>query len=524
MKEITLEIGKLFDFFSEKKGVSFVNDQIVPMEGLEIPDETGEWRPLSGLIKKTGTIHKLTFDDGVVVEADADHLLSVEPENEATRLIKNWRHGDGTSYRSGEVVSNEIVGEGDVYGLRVESDTHLYETADEMVHHNTYECTRALEMNLNSDKYQMKYYKGNVGKSMTACCAFFYKYSNGYVIMLDDNDAMLMRSGVSQQVKLFFKAILDPDAVGQPIAVPSTVLKGASASLEALDVEAKPVAKKGGKLKQGGVLVEIDRNRLKEGQLLVHLDGKEALDTLIPLHEAIDLYESLYEVPEKQVKRLQERIREARDDDDDDDFISDDDKDWDEIAEENKRRKAHGSSDDEDAYDPNGEEMDPNSMPSSFIFNSSVIFISNLEKEDIDPAVWDRFTTAKIALNPMEYMDRLGKIYPHLGNVNDVVSSVPQAYVDWGKKCVLGVLEGIVEAWQTKTPLFGVTIQIPKRTLTFRLFTDLVEFFLRSARSYDRRAGGRGGDFSNKAYQEKILENVEMSLIKFAIKKIVFGE
>jgi len=388
----------------------------------------------------------------------------------------------------------------------------------------TYECTRALEGNLNHDRYEMKYYKGNVGKSMTACAAFFYKYSQNYVIMLDDNDAMLMKSGVSQQVKLFFKALLDPDAVGQPIAVPTTVLKAAGAAMEALDAEAKPMKKK------EGVRIDIDRARLREGRLTVFADGREAIDTFIPLDEANDLLHMTYDPKErrltekrngnKYLRKPWQILRERDEDEDDDEFISDED--LENAAASIKRGRR--SRDDDDDYDPNAEELDPNQMPSSFIFNSSVIFISNLEKADIDEAIWDRFTTARIALNPMEFMDRLGKIYPKLGNVNPLISSVPQEYVDWAKKSTLGVMEGIVEAWQSQTPLLGVTVKIPRRTLTYRLFSDFVEFFLRTARSYDRSTGGRGGNFKDRAYQQKVAENVELPLLKFALKKIVFGE
>jgi len=392
----------------------------------------------------------------------------------------------------------------------------------------TYECTRALEKNLNHDKYEMKYYKGNVGKSITACAAFFYKYSQGFVIMLDDNDAMLMKSGVSQQVKLFFKALLDPDALGQPIAVPTTVLKMAGNALSELAKEgAKPPA--GAKKKKEGVLIEIDKQRLREGRLVIHADGRTAVDEFIPLQEAEDLLNILKDpkpiresrIGNKYFKKPWEMKRLTEADDDDDDFISDEEL---EDAERAIKGGRKSRQDEDDDYDPNAEELDPNEMPPSFVFNSSVIFISNLEKADIDEAVWDRFTTARIALNPMEFMDRLSKIYPHLGNVNAQISSVPQDYVDWAKKSVLGIMEGIVEAWQTQTPLLGVTVKIPRRTLTFRLFSDLVEFFLRTARSYDRSVGGRGGNFKDKAYQQKVAENVELPLLKFALKKIVFQE
>jgi chromosomal replication initiation ATPase DnaA len=97
----------------------------------------------------------------------------------------------------------------------------------------TYECTRAAQRSLDKEKYKYKYYKGNVGKSMTDCAAFFYKYHDMYVIMLDDNDAMIMK-GAGQQVNLFFKAILSPEARETPIKIPSTIQSKATDALEQL--------------------------------------------------------------------------------------------------------------------------------------------------------------------------------------------------------------------------------------------------------------------------------------------------
>jgi hypothetical protein len=110
-----------------------------------------------------------------------------------------------------------------------------------------------------------------------------------------------------------------------------------------------------------------------------------------------------------------------------------------------KLREADQAGDDD--YDPNGEDLADTeaSMPVEFTFNSSVIFISNLVKEQIDPAVWDRMTHVKIALNPMQYMKRLGDILANLGQVDAAISSTPQELQDWSKMCVYGILQGIVE-------------------------------------------------------------------------------
>ena len=390
----------------------------------------------------------------------------------------------------------------------------------------TYECTRALQANIgrNPKRAQMLYFKGNIGKSLTSLVGFFYHYRNNYVIMLDDNDAMLMVGGVPQQIKLFFKAILDPDAIEQPIAVPTTVIKGVSNAISELkktdDKKAEAAAgkKKG---KREGVRITIDKDRLREGQLLIYANGKEVVDTRVPLDEALEFHGRLIEKVEevetnrdKYFKPSWKRLYEREDEDPD---IDDD---WDELEEKGKKRRAADDDDDEvnvsDFMDGEEEEM-----PTEFIFNSSVIFISNLTKQEIDPAVWDRFTTAELSLTPTEYMSRLSKIYDKLGNVNPEISSVSQAYVDWAKKVVLVVMQGIMEAWQSSTPLMGVNIQIPKRTLTFRLFNEFVEFFLRTARSWTRRVGG--GNLNDKAYRDKVTLNVEKALLKEAIRKICFS-
>ena len=379
----------------------------------------------------------------------------------------------------------------------------------------TYECTRALEKNIGSHPKgaKMLYFKGNIGKSLTSLVGFFYHYRNNHVIMLDDNDAMLMVGGVPQQIKLFFKAILDPDALTQPIAVPTTVIKSVSNSINELK---KADAIKG----RESMKIKIDRDRLREGHFLMEVNGREVIDTLVPLHEALELYDSLREESEPDLRNRNKylnigykRLMEEKDDDDDWDELDDDAPDEDDIKNFMSSRKS--------AKKGAADEGDEDGMPTEFVFDSSVIFISNLTKKEIDPAVWDRFTVAFLELTPLEFMARLTAIYDKLGNVNPAISSTPQQYVDWAKKVVLVLFQGVIEAWQTGTPLMGVSIQIPKRTLTFRFFNDMVEYFLRTARSHTRREGK--GNLNDKAYRDKVTIAIERSVLKEIIKKVCFG-
>jgi len=347
----------------------------------------------------------------------------------------------------------------------------------------TYSCVRALEANIGRNKNgaQSLYFKGNIGKSLTSLVGFFYHYRNNYVIMLDDNDAMIMKQGCPQQIKLFFKAILDPDALDQPIAIPTTVLKGVANARDALRKGDEERAKKASAKKEG-TLIQIDRDRLREGQLLVTVNGREALDQIVPLHEALELHASLRESDEW----------------DDDAIDPDENPDMDDL-------KSFQDEDDD--------------MPTEFFFNSSVIFISNLSKDEIDPAVWDRFITFVLQLTPLEFMERLSGIYDRLGTVNPTITSTPQKMVDWAKKVVLVLMQGVVEAWQAGVPLMGVNIEIPKNALTFRLFLGFVEYFLRTARIQMKKTPG---SLDNKAYRDQITLTIERAVLKEILKKICF--
>jgi hypothetical protein len=533
MKEITIEIGDLFKFLESQYNTVFPEDQLIesPID-IKTLDENGNWAKCSKLIKKTSNVIDIKFKDGRSETVADKHIYSIDPKKDISIYAKDLKIGDSVASKSKAAIISSITPKENsesVYGLQIETEKHLYQTADGIIHHNTYECTRALNDNIsyNFRKAKSLYYKGNIGKSLTACCAFFYNYRKNYIIMLDDNDAMLMKSGVAQTVKLFFKAVLDPDAAGQPISVPTTILKGASQAVgelqknEGAALEKKAAAKKASskKKQREAIKISIDRDRLREGIFNICINNKEVLDERVPMDEALELYHNLTPLRETESRKpvwspSWSKLNEGRIDPEDVDDL-----DWDELKE-----KASADEEDENESDEFFGDLidDEEGMPTEFIFDSSVIFISNLSKKDIDPAVWDRFTAARIELTPMEFMGRLGKIYGNLGNVNRDISSVPQEYVDWAKKCVYGTLLALIEAWKFKTPIFGVTIQIPRRTLTFRLFNSFVGYFLRSARAFTRRTGG--GDLGNEKYRTKVACEIERKLVREMINKIVLGE
>ena len=79
--------------------------------------------------------------------------------------------------------------------------------------------------------------------------------------------------------------------------------------------------------------------------------------------------------------------------------------------------RLHEAFDDEDDFDDDEENggdpstdtdgAHPIQMEPSFIFNSSVIFISNLKLKDISPAVADRCECCEISLSLPQFMERL---------------------------------------------------------------------------------------------------------------------
>jgi hypothetical protein len=468
MDTITLPIGRLFDYLSEKHNVIFVNDEIVqlPFE-VQVRDENDNFISCSGLITKAADTHRIVFDNDIILEAADKHMVSIEPQNELSRFAEDFEEGDDIPYLNAKCVSNEHIGTHSVYGLQVESDTHLYKTPDGLIHHNTYEVRKAAEMYV--DKKRLVYESGDMGAAPSALLAFFFHNKDNKIIILDDNDSMLKTT--DQKVANILKALLDPSALTKPISVPTTQMKMINNQLDSFTEHT----------------IEIDVPRLRENILRVSVDGKDACYEHIHAKEAADLLDSI-----SRGERLQEATHLYVDGDDEEDEESN--------ATEREEMEA--------MVDTNTDSE--NGITRQFTFNSSVIFVSNLQKQDINAAVLDRVRVVEVNLTLDEFMDRLTKIMHGLCKRAEFNNS-PDEYIEWAKKCCWTGLKGVIACWNDGAPLFGGPVII-NRKLTFRAFDEFVDTFMEEA--YNREEASKGGSLSSKEFRDSISKEALVATIR----------
>ena len=389
MKTITLTIGELFDKLEKKYNVKFENDKFVSIDDeIKIEDENGVWVPINGFIKKEDALYRIKFDNGMSKKLAGEHLISVEPffnpEECTTRMVKDFEVGDDLPYLDTKCTFIEkIADKVPVYGFSLDTEKHLYSDDDGMIHHNTYTVTETVNKYISNSGKKYHYECGELGDAITTVAPWFYKYSQNYVIVLDDNDKMLRKgSGVAN----FMKGVLDPEALHKPVSVSPNrrTLNAMNNTLENLSESYK---------------IEFDKDALNENKLVVKRDGQ------IVINENIDPVEAY---------TFKGMLREN----------------------EEEAEKTGG-------------------MPREFIFNSSVIFVSNLELYEIDSAVVDRVESLEVKLTLEQFMDRLKSAFGGLCKAREY-SNLPKWFRDWGKQCVYTALGIIIEAYEKGRPAEGL--------------------------------------------------------------------
>lgn len=148
--ELTIPIGQLFEAYRQKFSFNFEptstnNYTELPVNDLEILDENNNWAKVSALITKTDTTRTITLSNGETIGCGDSHKIVVDGKEKCV-FAKNIGVGqeiilsDNTTVT---VTSNEIRTAGTtqltelVYDLTVDSPTHLYQTTNKVVHHNT---------------------------------------------------------------------------------------------------------------------------------------------------------------------------------------------------------------------------------------------------------------------------------------------------------------------------------------------------------------------------------------------------
>ena len=413
MKTITLTIGELFSKLEKKYNVKFEDDQFVSIDDeIKIQDENGVWTPINGFIKKRDDLYRIEFDNGISKKLAGEHLISVEPFFEpkdcTTRFVKDFEVGDDLPYLNTKCTSIKKIAENvPVYGFSIDSEKHLYADPDGLIHHNTYTVTETLKKYISNSGKKYHYECGELGDAITTVAPWFYKYSQNYVIVLDDNDKMLRKGS---PVANFMKGVLDPEALHKPVFVSPNkrTLNAMNATLDNLGE---------------GYKIEFDQEALNENKLIVKRDGRVVINESINPVEAYT-FKGMLRENEEEVEKT-------------------------------------------------------GGMPREFIFNSSVIFVSNLELYEIDSAVVDRVESLEVKLTLEQFMDRLKSAFGGLCKERDY-SNLPKWFRDWGKQCVYTALGIIIEAYEKGIPVFGNKVVV-NRKLTFRMFEEFVAFWCRNA-------------------------------------------
>jgi hypothetical protein len=464
--EVTLK--QLFDCFNfdyTKK------DEFQTIGNVQIRDENNNWIDIKKLIIKTDDIIELTFSDNTKLRAAANHIISLYPNKEIGKLVKNFEIGDFIPYKDIIVTDKRLIAvKQRVYGINVDSFKHLYKDYNGIIHRNTHEIMTTCKKYIgqNPTKAELIYEAGDIGSNMSSLIPFFYKNSDNKIIVLDDNDKMLM-ANCQQDIQNIMKAILDPKAEDEkPITVRSSMLGTFARSYmdmmdESIEFEIEP------------------ESLLRENRLKLWLNDNLVVNRILNPKDAKKLIEASWLNPYEDMEE--------------DDIVEE----GEEVTKKGKNgRRGRASSNEESDF----------KFPRKFLFNSSVIFISNLEMDQISPAVLDRCETKNIKLNLEQFLDRLGSIYGGLCN-GGKNSTIPKPVRDWSKKCVYTALNLVIKAWERNVALFGKPVEI-NRKLTFRMFDEFVNAHFRYSLALAEK---HNASLSDEHFREAISQYVLKDLI-----------
>lgn len=334
----------------------------------------------------------------------------------------------------------------------------------------TYLVRKVAEQYIGDSGKRLFYSSGAMSPSLTSVVPFFFFHKDNEVIILDDNDRIIMKS-CDQNTQNFMKAVLDPSALKKPISVPTTMLKQFQQQLDTISG-----------LNESAIKIDIDTEALREQRFIMKVNGEVAMNEYITESEARE-FSNMFAASKS--------LREASDMDD----FFDEDMDSPDVG------------DMADDMLENHLVMEP-----SFIFNSSVIFISNLKLAEISPAVADRCENCEVTLTLTQFMDRLESILGGLCQ-GEEYSSRPQYIRDWSKENIFVMLQGLVEAFNSNATLFGTKISI-RRKFTFRMFEEFANFWARQATLVAEKNG-------LNLEKDKDRHVVGKEIEKFVLKKMI---
>ena len=153
MISVNAKISELFKFIEYKENMKFLDDQEFYQETpIKIKDEKSNWQDVKFLISKKDIVLHIQLSNNTSLQVGSMHRICIDPFTEKCVFAHEMKKNDTLILSSGEKVMIEQVTNvsniaENVYDLNINTPTHLYQTPNGVVHHNT-EAAKQLATNL----------------------------------------------------------------------------------------------------------------------------------------------------------------------------------------------------------------------------------------------------------------------------------------------------------------------------------------------------------------------------------------
>jgi len=153
LKEIECSISEIFEATTTLEGLEFIHDkEQFQNSTIKIQDENSKWVDIKGLITKEDKIRVIEFSDGTITKVANNHKLFDGVKEVMASSIFIGDTFIKVCGKEVQVVGNELTEIVDtVFDMEVDSEKHLYQTVDGIIHHNT-ELARQLSEQLGNMK------------------------------------------------------------------------------------------------------------------------------------------------------------------------------------------------------------------------------------------------------------------------------------------------------------------------------------------------------------------------------------
>jgi len=365
----------------------------------------------------------------------------------------------------------------------------------------TYSVKKAMQVEfpkgaLSKKGYSIEWNSGDIGKAASNMVSFFYKNRQNKVIVLDDCDSFVLAK--DQAIQNLLKGMLDLDNTEKNpkyITTPASIRALAS---KILANEAKAEMRE-------GVEFSIDTDKLREGRLVMSIEGEEVLN------EAIEPEE----LKKFKIVETKKPVRESRSVLDTGDYfglglmnestVNDDDDNWDgELSEEDQELAEQLNQLDND-YEDDVE------IPPKWRFTSRLIMISNLRKSDLNDAVLSRTLSYELSLTQEEFLARLSEILPNL--LTDVETESSMEIVEYAKKVAFANLIAAVDIANHGGAVKGKRVIIDQK-LQFRIIAELAGKWMQRADDFAEKNGIRSQD---RLTLDRINNDIKMNFFVFDV-------